>query len=99
PPPRPPGPPPPPPPADEDWGLAGSARVLLTLEGSLGSLGLDARASVDRLAWRDWRVPAGRARLAFRPGPRPMLTLDATADSLAPGPPRVSRAAVAAPRT
>src|SRR5439155_1290267 len=39
--------------------LAGAARVLLTLEGSLDSLGLDARASVERLAWRAWRVPAG----------------------------------------
>jgi autotransporter translocation and assembly factor TamB len=70
---------------DEASALAGSARVLLTLEGSLDSLGLDARASVDRLAWRDWRVPAGRARLAFSPGPRPTFALDATADSLAHG--------------
>ena len=95
-PPAPPDLPAPPPPADEDWGLAGSARVLLTLEGSLDSLGLDARASVDRLAWRNWRVPAGRARLAFRPGPRPMLTLDATADSLAHGALGFSGAAAAA---
>jgi len=37
-----------------------SARVLLRLEGSLDSLGLDARASVERLAWRAWRsLPAG----------------------------------------
>src|SRR5258706_8161157 len=40
--------------------LAGSARVLLRLEGSLDSLGLDARASVERLAWRGWQVPARR---------------------------------------
>lgn len=75
------------PPSSDDEGkpLGGSARVLLTLEGSLDSLGLDARASVDRLAWRDWRVPSGRARLAYSPGPRPVFTLDATADSLAHG--------------
>ena len=76
--------------------LAGSARVLLTLEGSLDSLGLEARASVDRLAWRDWRVPAGRARLAFSPGPRPVFALDATADSLAYGALGFSGAAAAA---
>ncbi len=70
---------------DEARALAGSARVLLTLEGSLDSLGLDARASFDRLAWRDWRVPAGRARLAFSPGVRPTFALDATADSIAHG--------------
>src|SRR4029077_1792433 len=75
----------PPPPDDEGKPLGGSARVLLTLEGSLDSLGLDARASVDRLAWRDWRVPSGVARFAYSPGPRPVFTLDATADSLAHG--------------
>ena len=73
-------------PVDENaQALSGSARVLLTLEGSLDSLGLDARASVDRLAWRDWRVPSGRARLAFSPGPRPTIAVDATVDSLAHG--------------
>ncbi len=76
--------------------LAGSARVLLTLEGSLDSLGLEARASIDRLAWRDWRVPAGRARLAFSPGPRPAFALDATADSLVYGTLGFSGAAAAA---
>jgi len=77
----------PPPPSPDDAGkpLGGSARVLLTLEGSLDSLGLEARASVDRLVWRDWRVPSGRARFAYSPGPRPVFTLDATADSLSHG--------------
>src|SRR5207245_443766 len=76
---------PPPPPDDAGKPLGGSARVLLTLEGSLDSLGLGARAGVVRLAWRDWRVPSGRARFAYSPGPRPVFTLDATADSLAHG--------------
>src|SRR6266704_3625116 len=40
--------------------LAGSAHLLLRLQGSLDSLGLDARATVERLEWRAWRVPAGR---------------------------------------
>src|SRR5216684_529774 len=40
--------------------LAGSAHLLLRLQGSLDSLGLDARATVERLKWRAWRGPAGR---------------------------------------
>src|SRR5207245_2738232 len=47
--------------------------------------GLDARTSVERLAWRGWQVPAGRGRLAWRSGPRPTFVLDATLDSLAYG--------------
>src|SRR5436309_1834603 len=43
----------------ENAPLAGSARLLLRLEGSLDSRGLEARASAERLAWRAWRVPAG----------------------------------------
>src|SRR5882762_5979074 len=65
--------------------LAGSARVLLRLEGSLDSLGLDARASVERLAWRAWRVPAGRGHFTWQPGPAPTFALDATLDSIAHG--------------
>src|SRR5712664_3958968 len=65
--------------------LAGSARVLLRLEGSLDSLALDARASVERLAWRAWRVPAGRGRFTWQPGSVPTFALDATLDSIAHG--------------
>ena len=66
--------------------LAGSARVLLRLEGSLDSLGLDARASVERLAWRAWRVPAGRGHFTWQPGPAPTFALEATLDSIGHGP-------------
>src|SRR5437870_8656175 len=55
--------------------LSGAARLLLRLEGSLDSLGLDARASAERLAWRAWRVPAGRGRFAWRPGAAPAVSL------------------------
>src|ERR1041385_3268497 len=65
--------------------LAGTARVVLRLEGSFDSLGLETRASVERLTWRGWRLPAGRARLAWQPGPVPMFTLEATLDSVAHG--------------
>ena len=65
--------------------LAGSARLLLTLEGSLDSLGLDARGSVERLAWHRWQVPAGRGRLAWHSGLHPTFALEATLDSLAFG--------------
>src|SRR2546422_913135 len=80
-----------PPPDDPGGGdarnapLAGAARVLLTLEGSLDSLGLDARASVERLAWRAWRVTAGRGHLTWQPGPAPTFALEARLDSVAQG--------------
>src|SRR5882762_6153864 len=65
--------------------LAGSARVLLRLEGSIDSLALDARASFERLAWRAWRVPAGRGRFTWQPGPVATFALDATLDSITHG--------------
>jgi len=66
--------------------LAGAARLQLTLEGALDSLGIEARASVERLAWRGWRLPAGRARLEWQPGsPAARFALDATLDSAAYG--------------
>ena len=75
--------------ADPDPGpqrpLAGSARVVATLDGSLDSLGVDVRASVDRVSWHGWQVPAGRARFEWHPGPTPTFALDATLDSLAYG--------------
>ena len=65
--------------------LVGSARVVATLGGSLDSLGVDLRASVDRVAWHGWLVPAGRVRLQWQPGPTPTFALEATLDSLAYG--------------
>ena len=65
--------------------LAGSARVVATLGGSLDSLGVDVRASVDRVSWHGWQLPAGRARLGWHPGPTPTFALDVTLDSLAYG--------------
>ena len=69
----------------ENAPLAGSARLLLRLEGSLDSLGLDGRASVERLAWRAWRVPAGRGHFTWQPGPAPTFALETTLDSIAHG--------------
>ncbi|HEY6159446.1 MAG TPA: translocation/assembly module TamB domain-containing protein [Gemmatimonadales bacterium] len=65
--------------------LMGSARVVATLGGSLDSLGVEVRASVDRVAWHGWQVPAGRVRLQWQPGPTPTVALEATLDSLAYG--------------
>jgi TamB, inner membrane protein subunit of TAM complex len=88
------GPPPPaaddPPPAPArrgggDWALSGAARMVLTVEGSLDSLGVDARASVERFAWHGWRVPTGRVRLAWHAGIPPGFAFEATLDSLAYG--------------
>jgi autotransporter translocation and assembly factor TamB len=71
--------------AADGSGLAGSAHVLLTLQGSLDSVAVDARASAERVRWHGWDVTAGRARLEWRPGPDPSLALDATLDSVAHG--------------
>ena len=59
--------------------------MVATLGGSLDSLGIDVRASVDRVAWHGWLVPAGRVRLQWQPGPTPTFALEATLDSLAYG--------------
>jgi len=82
-------------PADPDPGplrpLAGSARVVATLGGSLDSLGVEIRASLDRVSWHGWQLPAGRARFEWHPGagggggPTPAFALEATLDSLAYG--------------
>jgi translocation and assembly module TamB len=72
-------------------GLAGSVRAAVALEGSLDSLGLDARVSAERLAWRGWQIPAGRAHLVRRTGPAgrrggsPSFALDVALDSVAHG--------------
>jgi len=79
--------------ADPDPGpmrpLTGSARVVATLGGSLDSLGVEIRASLDRVAWHGWQLPAGRARFEWHPGTggesTPTFALEATLDSLAYG--------------
>src|SRR5205807_3986712 len=53
------------------------------------------RASLDRVAWHGWQLPAGRARFEWHPGaggegegaggPTPTFALEATLDSLAYG--------------
>jgi len=65
--------------------LAGAARVAVTLEGALDSLAVEARASLERLRWREWEVPAGRARVTYRPGPVPAIAGEVALDSLALG--------------
>src|SRR5438067_11177037 len=79
--------------ADPDPGpmrpLTGSARVVATLGGSLDSLGVEIRASLDRVAWHGWQLPAGRARFEWHPGgggeSTPTFSPEATLDSLAYG--------------
>ncbi len=65
--------------------LAGAARVLLTLEGSLDSVAIEAKMSTERLRWRGWTAPGGRAHLVYRPGPDPEFDLDAALDSASHG--------------
>jgi hypothetical protein len=72
--------------------LRGSAHLSITLDGALDSLTIEARGTTERLRWRDWEVPAGKAHLVYQPGPVPGLRFDATLDSL-----RFRRLAVGAP--
>src|SRR2546425_8973204 len=65
--------------------LAGAARVAVTLEGALDSLAVEARASLERVRWREWELPAGRAHVTYRPGPVPAIAAGGTLDSLARG--------------
>src|SRR5438034_705804 len=65
--------------------FAGAGRVAVTLEGALDSLAVEARASLERLRWREWEVPAGRARVTYRPGPVPAIAGEVALDSLALG--------------
>ncbi len=62
--------------------LVGSARLVVTLTGSLDSLTVGASGSGRGLRWRQWVVPAweGHARLA--PGPVPAFEGAITLDSL-----------------
>jgi hypothetical protein len=62
--------------------LEGAAHVLLTLDGALDSLTIEARGTTERLRWRDWEVPAGHGHLVYQPGPVPGVRFDATLDSL-----------------
>ena len=65
--------------------LRGSARVFLTLEGALDSVGVEGRVTARDLKWRGWRVPAGRGRAAYAPGVAPVFDVEATLDSLGYG--------------
>ena len=65
--------------------LRGSARVLLTLDGSLDSIAVEARATASDLKWRGWRVPAGHGHATYAPGPPPVFAVEATIDSLGYG--------------
>ncbi len=62
--------------------LTGSARVLLTVDGALDSLALEARVNATNLAWRGWHLPSGRARGSYQPGPEARFAGEATFDSL-----------------
>jgi len=68
-----------------DEALRGSARVLLTLDGSLDSIAVEGRATATDLKWRGWRVPAGRGHATYEPGVAPVFAVDATIDSLGYG--------------
>jgi len=65
--------------------LRGSARVYLTLDGALDSVGVQGRVSATDLQWRGWRVPAGRGRGTYEPGVAPVFSVEATLDSLGYG--------------
>jgi autotransporter translocation and assembly factor TamB len=65
--------------------LRGSARVFLTLEGALDSVGVQGRVTATDLQWRGWRVPAGRGRGTYEPGTAPVFAVEATVDSLGYG--------------
>src|SRR2546422_6711185 len=64
--------------------LAGSAHLLLRLQGSLDSLGLDARATVERLEWRAWRVPPRPGPFTRPPRPPPAFAPQGAPDSTPP---------------
>jgi translocation and assembly module TamB len=66
-------------------GLAGSARMLLTLDGSLDSVAVEVRANATNLRWRGWHVPGGRGRATYQPGPAPHFDVEANLDSLGYG--------------
>jgi autotransporter translocation and assembly factor TamB len=61
----------------------GSARVALTLTGSLDSLTLEGRADVRRLDWGGWHVPGGRARMVWQAVPLSTVDVAVAFDSVA----------------
>jgi translocation and assembly module TamB len=71
-------------PTPED-ALKGAAQVRLTLEGAIDSAALSADARVANLSWRGLRIPGGRGRGAYQPGPVPHFDVDASVDSLSYG--------------
>ncbi len=72
-------------PGGEHQGLRGSARGLLTLEGSLDSLGFEARVNGDDLQWRGWEVSAGRLHVAWTPRVHTPFAVEGALDSLSHG--------------
>ncbi len=65
--------------------LRGAARVELTLGGALDSLTIEAHGAAERVRWRDWEMPGGRATLVYQPGPVPGIRFDGALDSLRHG--------------
>ncbi|MFN2570434.1 MAG: translocation/assembly module TamB domain-containing protein [Gemmatimonadales bacterium] len=80
--------------ASREDALRGSAQVHVTLDGALDSLSLGGDARVADLSWRGWRLPKGRGRIAYEPGPTPRFDMQADIDSLGYG--RLGFGAVAA---
>jgi len=68
-----------------DEALKGSAKVRVTLDGALDSVAIAADARLTDVQWRGWRLPAGRGRVAYQPGPEPRFDVEATLDSLGYG--------------
>jgi autotransporter translocation and assembly factor TamB len=69
----------------EHEGLRGSARGLLTLEGSLDSLAFEARVNGDNLQWRGWQVSAGRLHLEWASRAHSPFAVEGALDSLSHG--------------
>ncbi|MGH7529812.1 MAG: hypothetical protein ACREMN_05470, partial [Gemmatimonadales bacterium] len=65
--------------------LSGRARVRLTLDGALDSVGVGADAEVTNVRWRGWQITAGRGRATYEPGADPRFDLEARMDSLGYG--------------
>jgi hypothetical protein len=63
----------------------GTGRLNVRVSGALDSMALDGLGNGSDLAVGAWRVPAVRVRGAYEPGPRPIVWLEASADSLAHG--------------
>src|SRR5439155_1481018 len=81
-------------------GAGPPSRLSVTLAGTVGAdsgaapagavtaaLGpsLFAGAGLERVRWRQWEVPAGRAHVTYHPGPVPAVVAEVALDSLALG--------------